>query len=72
LIKFYDNNDIKLYDVKNDIGESFDLSKIYMNEKLTIKLEKILDKYLEEVEAPKWQPGITWKENTLKIINSYH
>ena len=72
LIKFYDNNDIELYDVKNDIGESIDLSKIYMNEKLTNRLEKILDNYLEEVKAPKWQPGITWKENTLKIINSYH
>ena len=72
LIKFYDNNDIELYDVKNDIGESIDLSKIYMNEKLTNRLEKILDKYLEEVKAPKWQPGITWKENPLKIINSYH
>ena len=56
LIKFYDNNDIKLYDIKNDISESIDLSKIHMNEKLTKKLEKILDKYLEEVKAPKWQP----------------
>ena len=72
LIKFYDNNDTKLYDVKNDISESIDLSKIYINERLTKKLEKILDNYLEEVKAPKWQPGITWKENTLKIINSYH
>ena len=72
LIKFYDNNDTNLYDVKNDISESINLSKIYMNEKLTKKLEKILDKYLEEVKAPKWQPGITWKENPLKIINSYH
>ena len=72
LIKFYDNNDTKLYDVKNDISESIDLSKIYFNERLTKKLEKILDNYLEEVKAPKWQPGITWKENPLKIINSYH
>ena len=72
LIKFYDNNDTKLYDVKNDISESIDLSKIYINERLTEKLEKILDNYLEKVKAPKWQPGITWKENSLKIINSYH
>ena len=72
LIKFYDNNDTNLYDIKNDISESIDLSKIHMNEKLTKKLEKILEKYLEEVKAPKWQPGITWKENPLKIINSFH
>ncbi len=72
LIKFYDNNHIKLFDIKNDIGESIDLSKIYMNEKLTKKLEKALDEYLSKVKAPKWQPGITWKENPLRIINSYH
>jgi arylsulfatase A-like enzyme len=72
LIKFYDNNDTNLYDVKNDISESTDLSKIYMNEKLINRLEKLLDKYLEKVKAPKWHPGITWKENSLKIINSYH
>ena len=72
LIKFYDNNDTKLYDLKNDISESIDLSKIHMNEKLSNRLEKLLVKYLEKVKAPKWQPGITWKENPLKIINSYH
>ena len=72
LIKFYDNNEINLYDVVNDISESTDLSKIHINEKLSNRLEKLLDKYLEKVEAPKWQPGITWKENPLKIINSFH
>ena len=72
LIKFYDNNEINLYDVVNDISESTDLSKIQMNEKLCNRLEKLLDKYLEKVKAPKWQPGITWKENPLKIINSFH
>ena len=46
--------------------------KYQMNEKLCNRLEKLLDKYLEKVKAPKWQPGITWKENSLKIINSYH
>ena len=72
LLKFYDNDEINLYDIKNDISESIDLSKIYTKEKITKKLEKLLDKYLKEVKAPKWQPGITWKENPLKIINSFH
>tara|TARA_B100001109_G_scaffold106549_1_gene86980 strand:+ start:3988 stop:5418 length:1431 start_codon:yes stop_codon:yes gene_type:complete len=77
LIKFHDNNEINLYDIKNDISESTDLSKIYLrdkliNKKLIKRLEKILNKYLEKVNAPKWKPGITWKENPLKIINSYH
>ena len=34
------------------------------------ELEKILDNYLVEVHAPKWQEGITWKETPLKKINS--
>ena len=77
LIKFYDNNEIKLYDIKNDIGESIDLSKIYLkgeltNKKLSKRLEKKLDNYLKEVSAPKWEKGITWKEKSLKTINSYH
>jgi len=34
------------------------------------ELEKILDNYLVEVHAPKWQDGITWKNTPLKEINS--
>ena len=77
LIKFHDNNEINLFDVKNDLSESIDLSKVFINEKLiktktAIRFEKLLDEYLSEVKAPKWQPGITWKENSLKTINSFH
>ena len=77
LIKYHDNNEINLFDVKNDLSESIDLSKVFSNEKLiktktAIRFEKLLDEYLSEVKAPKWQPGITWKENSLKTINSFH
>ena len=77
LIKYHDNNEINLFDVKNDLSESIDLSKVFVNEKLiktktAIRFEKLLDEYLSEVKAPKWQPGITWKENSLKTINSFH
>ena len=34
------------------------------------ELEKILDDYLVDVHAPKWQEGITWKKTPLKEINS--
>ena len=34
------------------------------------ELEKILDNYLTEIHAPKWQDGITWKNTPLKEINS--
>ena len=77
LLKYHDNHEISLYDVKNDFSEAKDLSKIYhkgklLNKKLTKRLEKLLDDYLKKVKAPKWKPGITWKTNTLKEINSFH
>ena len=34
------------------------------------ELEELLDNYLVEVNAPKWQDGITWKNTPLKEINS--
>ena len=34
------------------------------------ELENILDDYLVEVNAPKWQEGITWKKTPIKEINS--
>ena len=34
------------------------------------ELENILDNYLIEVHALKWQEGITWKNIPLKEINS--
>ena len=77
LIKYHDNNELNLYDIKNDLSESIDLSNILIkgklvNTKITRRLEKILDDYLTKVQAPKWKPGITWKQKPLRIINSYH
>ncbi len=70
LIKFHDNNDILLFDLKNDIQEKNNLL-ISMPLKARF-LEKTLNNYLSRVKAPKWKPGITWKSNSLKNINSYH
>ena len=77
LIKYHDNNELNLYDIKNDLSESIDLSNILIkgklvNAKITRRLEKMLDDYLTKVQAPKWKPGITWKQKPLRIINSYH
>ena len=77
LIKYHDNNELNLYDIKNDLSESIDLSNIVIegklvNTKITRRLEKMLDDYLTKVQAPKWKPGITWKQKPLRIINSYH
>ena len=77
LIKFFDNSEVKLFDIKNDISESVDLSKIFFEgelvyKKLINKTKTILENYLHEVRAPKWDKGITWKKKRLSIINSYH
>ena len=77
MIKFHDNNEIILYDIKNDLNETVDLSKDSGNKKITktkiaTRFERLLDEYLRKVKAPKWKPGVTWKENSIKVINSFH
>ena len=70
LIKFYNNNELLLFDIKNDIKEKNNLAAS-LPEKVT-QLEVLLDNYLSKVKAPKWQPGISWKNKTLEKFNSYH
>ena len=70
LIKFYDNNEIQLFDLEKDIFEKNDLSKERF--KIAKRLEASLMDYLSAVKAPKWKTGITWKQKTLKKINSFH
>ena len=70
LIKFYDNNKLLLFNIKNDIAEKNNLATS-LPEKVS-ELELLLDTYLSKVKAPRWQPGITWKNKSLEKINSYH
>ena len=70
LVKFYDNNEIKLFDLNVDIFEKNDLSQ--KKGIIAKRLEASLMDYLSSVKAPKWQTGITWKQKTLKKINSFH
>ena len=70
LIKFYNNNELMLFDIKNDIGEKSNLASSFP--KKVRELEFLLDSYLSKVKAPKWQPGISWKNKTIKKFNSYH
>ena len=46
------------------------LNIAYQKPEKAKELEQILDNYLIEVHAPKWQEGITWKNTPLKEINS--
>tara|TARA_B100000575_G_scaffold263310_1_gene238371 strand:+ start:387 stop:1838 length:1452 start_codon:yes stop_codon:yes gene_type:complete len=68
LIKFQDDKSILLFNVVDDKMEQLNLATI--NTGKVKELEKILDNYLVEVNAPKWQEGITWKTTPIKEINS--
>ena len=68
LIKFQDDKSILLFNLVNDKMEQINLA--HQKPKKAKELENILDNYLIEVHAPKWQEGITWKKTPLKEINS--
>ena len=68
LVKFQDDKSIFLYNLVEDKMEQINLAP--QNPKKAKELEKMLDNYLIEVHAPKWQDGITWKKTPLSEINS--
>ena len=70
LIKFHDDGQLMLFDLDNDLGEKNDLSFTSLNQAL--ELELLLDNYLKKVKAPKWKPGIHWRNKPIKLINSFH
>ncbi len=59
-----------LFNLNEDLEEKNNLALSKPNKSLT--LEKVLDTYLSKVKAPKWKPGITWKNKPIEKINSYH
>jgi arylsulfatase A-like enzyme len=70
LIKFHDNSELMLFNLEEDLEEKNNLALSHLN-KVNV-LEKALDSYLSNVKAPKWKPGITWKNKPIEKINSYH
>jgi arylsulfatase A-like enzyme len=70
LIKFYDDGQLMLFDLDKDLSEKNDLSSFDINKAL--ELELLLDNYLKQVGAPKWKPGIHWRNKPIKLINSFH
>jgi arylsulfatase A-like enzyme len=70
LLKFQDNDESLLFNLASDIGENRDVSgenPVQASEMLTV-----LEEYLKEVHAPKWEEGITWKKTPLAEINSQY
>ena len=70
LMKFYDNGQLMLFDLDKDLSEKNDLSSKNLNK--AVELELLLDNYLKKVSAPKWKPGIHWRNKPIKLINSFH
>ena len=68
LVKFQDDKSILLFNLVKDKMEQINLATQKPDK--AKELETILDNYLIEVNAPKWQDGITWKKKPLKEINS--
>ena len=70
LIKFHDTNELLLFNVTQDLEEKKNLVAMFPEKLKT--LEDALDFYLKDVKAPKWQPGINWKNKPIEKFNSYH
>ena len=68
LVKFQDDKSIFLFNLVKDKMEQINL--VTQKKEKAKELERILDNYLIEVHAPKWQDGITWKNTPLNKINS--
>ena len=72
LIKYYENNQIELYNLRDDIGEQFDLSNKQKEE--AFNLQEKLDQWLRSVDArvpksnPEYDPDkeIIWGERLPK------
>ena len=84
LIKFYETDEVRLYDLVNDIGEQNDLSKDMADE--AMRLRERLEQYLESVDAQMPVPNpnyVTGKssdfngdgqidfEDFLEFVNAY-
>lgn len=70
LLKFQDKEESLLFNLNTDIGEKRDISAD--NPDKTAEMMTVLEDYLKEVHAPKWEEGITWKNKPLVEINSQY
>ena len=70
LLYFHDDGEVRLFDLTHDCGETQNLATA-----LPLRaeaMEKSLLSYLDEVNAPRWQEGITWKGNPFSTYQSTH
>jgi len=70
LLKFHDNGEVRLFDLEKDLEETTNLA-LKLPE-LAHDMESDLLDYLEQVKAPRWQEGITWKKDPFRSFESTH
>ena len=70
LLKFHDNGEVRLFDLEKDLEETTNL--VLKLPELAHDMESDLLDYLEQVKAPRWQEGITWKTDPFRSFESTH
>ena len=70
LLLFQDDGEVRLYNLRHDIGEENDLAAAMPDKAAAMRLA--LSEYLSDVRAPRWQEGITWKAKPLVEFDSFH
>ena len=70
LLKFLDNGEVRLFDLEKDLEETTNL--VLKLPELAHDMESDLLDYLEQVKAPRWQEGITWKKDPFRSFESTH
>ena len=70
LLKFHDNGEVRLFDLEQDLEEATDVVRQFPE--LARDMEADLMAYLKQVEAPRWQEGITWKKDPFRSFESTH
>lgn len=70
LIKFRNNNEIKLFDIDKDVGEKINIKQKYPV--ISTELERLLDDFLIKFKSLKWQEGINWKNVDVRELDSFH
>ena len=69
LIEYFENGTLQLYNLKNDLGEQLDLSKIEI--KKTMELKKKLDNWRTNIGAKMMTKNEEYNPNSNKKISPY-
>ncbi len=70
LIKFRDNDEVRLFNLNSNISETKNIAQEHPI--ITKNLEKLLNGYLKDVNSIKWSEGLNWKNVRINKVNSFY